>query len=82
MAENNSNISVYVMGPEDVHVGLTGRPEAPIALVIPKAHLGIGLPVDIAILVHNALCSAITILEEEVTDLESEFADIPKNKLN
>jgi len=76
------NISVYVMGKDDIHVGLTGRPEAPIAILIPKAFLGIGLPVEIAQGVHDALCSAIALLESEVTDLESEFADIPKNKLN
>ena len=70
------------MGKEDVQVGLTGRPEAPIALIIPKAFLGIGLPVEIAQLIHDALCNAITLLESESADLESEFADIPKNKLN
>jgi hypothetical protein len=80
--DDTDNISVYVMGKEDVHVGLTGRDEAPIALIIPKAHLGIGLPVEIAQAVHDAICNALALLESEVEDLESEFADIPKNKLN
>lgn len=80
--ENKDNISVYVMGEEDVHVGLTGRPEAPIAVIIPKAHLGIGFPIEIATAVHDALCNALALLENEVTDLEAEFSSIPKNKLN
>jgi hypothetical protein len=80
--EDKDNISVYVMGKEDVHVGLTGRHEAPIALIIPKARLGIGLPIEIAQAVHDAICNAIALLGSESEDLESEFADIPKNKLN
>lgn len=64
MSEEKS-LTVYVMGEEDINVGFTGRLEAPIALVIPKAHLGIGLPIPIAVALHNALCHALALIEEQ-----------------
>jgi len=72
------------MGLEDLHVGLTGKDEAPIALIIPKAQMGLGLTKAVAHLLHDNLCAAIATLEDfsDEAALESDFSTLPKNKLN
>ncbi len=62
MSEEKS-LTIYIMGEEDIHVGMTGKDEAPLALVVPKAGLGIGLPIPVAARLHDALCDALAMLE-------------------
>ena len=62
--EKEKSLTIYIMGEEDIHIGMTGKDEAPLALVIPKAGLGIGLPIPVAARLHDALCDALAILQE------------------
>lgn len=74
MSDQERTLTVYIMGEDDVHVGMTGKVEAPLALVIPKAGLGIGLPIPVAVALHDALCDALAILEDD--------SEVPKELLN
>lgn len=74
MSEEKKDLTVYVMGPEDIHVGMTGRDEAPIAIVVPSAGIGIGLPVEVAHDLHDALCMALQAFDEQNEIPEGEAA--------
>lgn len=79
----DDKLGVYVMEMGDIRVGLTGNSDAPIVLVVEKAEVGFGLSLDIALNLHDALCGAIGMMQNEsASSLEAEFAEIPKNKLN
>ena len=84
MEEIPPNLTVFVMGLEDLHVGLTGKDEAPIAIIIPKAGMGLGLTRAVACLLHDNLCTALATLKDfsDEAKLESDFSELPKNKLN
>lgn len=56
---DKTNLTVYIMSKGDVFVGLTGNEEAPIAIVVPKAGVGLGLPIPLAADLHDALCNAL-----------------------
>lgn len=73
---SDDKITVYVMDTGDIHVGMTGRDEAPLALIIPKVKLGLGLTVDDAAALHDALCDALNMF---VVD---EHVEVPKSQLN
>ena len=84
MAETLPNLTVFIMGLDDLHIGLTGKDEAPIAIVIPKASMGLGLTRAVACLLHDNLCTALATLEDfsDEAKLELDFSELPKNKLN
>lgn len=70
--QKEKTLTVYIMGEDDIHIGMTGNDEAPIAIIVPKAGLGIGLPISIAHRIHDALCNALALVEDK-SDEEISF---------
>lgn len=68
---DEEKLSVWIMDADDIKIASTGREDAPLVLVIPKAGVGLGFSLENAAKLHDNLCMALSMMSPDEDELNA-----------